>query len=158
MVVAAQEKAAERGLIVRFEQGDVEQLPFAAGSFDLVASRHLLWTLPHPEAAIDEWIRVLRPGGRLVVIDSQFDPSVLEVSPQNARTSPEYAGIADRLPFIGGRPQAEIEALFRAHGLVDVGGDPVLDLVQAQAERMVADGSKSRVRRRYVVWGEVQRL
>jgi len=102
---------------------------------------------------IEEIRRVLRPGGRLVVIDSQFDPSVLEVSPQNARTSPEYAGIADRLPFIGGRPQAEIEALFRAHGLVDVGGDPVLDLVQAQAERMVADGSKSRVRRRYVVWG-----
>jgi len=34
-----------------------------------------LWTLPHPEAAIDEWIRVLRPGGRLVVVDGQFDPA-----------------------------------------------------------------------------------
>jgi ubiquinone/menaquinone biosynthesis C-methylase UbiE len=158
MLAEARRKAAERGFAIRFEQGDAEQLPFTPGGFDRAMCRHLLWTLPHPEAAIDEWIRVLRPGGRLVVIDSQFDPSVLEVSPQNARTSPEYAGIADRLPFIGGRPQAEIEALFRAHGLVDVGGDPVLDLVQAQAERMVADGSKSRVRRRYVVWGEVQRL
>ena len=150
MLAEARRKAAERDLAIRFEQGDAEQLPFAAGSFDLAVCRHLLWTLPHPEAALDEWIRVLRPGGRLVVVDSQFDPSVLEVSPQ-------YAGIADRLPFIGGRPQAEIEALFRAHGLVDVGGDPVLDLVQAQAERMVAEGSESPVRRRYVVWGEVPR-
>jgi ubiquinone/menaquinone biosynthesis C-methylase UbiE len=157
MLAEARRKAAERAFAIRFEQGDAEQLPFAPGSFDLAMCRHLLWTLPHPEAAIDEWIRVLRPGGRLVVIDSQFDPSVLEVSPQNARTSPEYAGIADRLPFIGGRPQPEIEALFGAHGLVEVAGDPVLDLVQAQAERMVAEGSESRVRRRYLVWGEVPR-
>ena len=48
--------------------------PSPTDSFDLVVSRHVLWTLPHPEAAIDEWIRVLRPGGRLAVIDGQFDP------------------------------------------------------------------------------------
>jgi ubiquinone/menaquinone biosynthesis C-methylase UbiE len=34
-----------------------------------------LWTLPHPEQAIDEWIRVLRPGGRLIVVDSKADVS-----------------------------------------------------------------------------------
>src|SRR5262249_57573588 len=62
MIAEARRKAAERGLSVRLEEGDAEQLPFGAGSFDLVVSRHLLWTLPRPEAAIDEWIRVLRPG------------------------------------------------------------------------------------------------
>jgi ubiquinone/menaquinone biosynthesis C-methylase UbiE len=155
MVAAAQEKAAERGLPVRFEQGDVEQLPFAAGSFDLVASRHLLWTLPHPEAAIDEWIRVLRPGGRLVVADGQFDPGfMLGRREHNARSSNEYADIGDRLPFLGGRAQAEIEALFAAHGLVRVGGDPVADLVAAQAQRMAEEGLEPQTRRRYVVWGD----
>ena len=73
MIAQARHKAAERGVVVRFEEADAEQLPFAPASFDLVISRHLLWTLPHPEAAIDEWIRVLRPGGRLVVVDGQFD-------------------------------------------------------------------------------------
>src|SRR5437763_9718238 len=122
MLAEARKKAAAQRLAVRFEEGDAEQLPFTAASFDLVMTRHVLWTLPHPEQALDEWIRVLRPGGRLAVMDSQFDPSVLERSPQNARSSTEYAGIGDRLPFLGGRPRAEVEALFRDHGLVQVAG------------------------------------
>ena len=154
MLAEARRKAAAQGLAVRFEAGDAEQLGFAEASFDFVITRHVLWTLPHPEAAIDEWIRVLRPGGRLAVIDSQFDPSVLEKSPQNARSSAEYATIGDRLPFLGGRPQAEIEALLRARGLIDVAGDPVQDLVAAQAQRMAEEGLEVRVRRRYVVWGD----
>jgi len=154
MLEEARKKAVAQGIAARFEEGDAEQLPFPAGSFDLVMTRHVLWTLPHPEAAIDEWIRVLRPGGRLAAMDSQFDPSVLERGPQNARSSAEYAGIGERLPFLGGRPQAEIEALLRAHGLADVAGDPVPDLVQAQAERMAEEGLEVRVRRRYIVWGD----
>jgi hypothetical protein len=97
---------------------------------------------------------VLRPGGRLAAMDSQFDPSVLVPSPQNARSSAEYAGIGDRLPFLGGRPRTEIEALFKAHGLVDVAGDPVPDLVEAQVQRMAEEGMETRVRRRYIVWGD----
>ena len=154
MLAEARKKAAAQGIAVRFEEGDAEQLRFPAGSFDLVMTRHVLWTLQHPEAAIDEWIRVLRPGGRLAAMDSQFDPSVLERGPQNARSSAEYVGIGDRLPFLGGRPQTEIEALLRAHALADVAGDPVPDLVQAQAERMAEEGLEVRVRRRYIVWGD----
>src|SRR5215470_1719419 len=67
MLALARAKAAEAGVAIRFEEADAEQLPFAAASFDLVITRHVLWTLPHPEAAIDEWRRVLRPGGRLAV-------------------------------------------------------------------------------------------
>jgi ubiquinone/menaquinone biosynthesis C-methylase UbiE len=158
MLAEAQRKAAtQEGLPVRFEEGDAEALRFSDASFDLVITRHVLWTLPHPEAAIDEWIRVLRPGGRLAIIDSQFDPSVLEPSPQNARSSAEYATIGDRLPFLGGRPQQEIETLLRVHGLADVAGDPVPDLVAAQAERMAEEGLEVRVRRRYIVWGDKSR-
>ncbi|HEY4469725.1 MAG TPA: class I SAM-dependent methyltransferase [Stellaceae bacterium] len=157
MLAEAQRKAAAQGLAVRFEEGDAEALRFSDASFDLVITRHVLWTLPHPEAAIDEWIRVLRPGGRLAIIDSQFDPSVLELSPQNARSSTEYAAIGDRLPFLGGRPQQEIEALLRTHGLVDVAADPVPDLVTAQAQRMAEEGLEVRLRRRYIVWGDKPR-
>ena len=101
MLAAARRKAAAQHLSVRFEEGDAEQLAFPPGSFDLVISRHVLWTLPHPEAAIDEWMRVLRPGGRLAVIDGQFDPGFLTHQRENARTSAEYAAIGDRLPFLG---------------------------------------------------------
>ena len=155
MLAEARRKAAERGAPIRFEEADAEQLPFAASSFDLVISRHVLWTLPHPETAIDEWIRVLRPRGRLAVIDGQFDPNFLLHQRENARTSAEYAAIGDQLPFLGGRPREEIEALFRRHGLVNVGSDPVLDLVEAQAQRMVEEGRERQIRRRYVAWGDV---
>jgi ubiquinone/menaquinone biosynthesis C-methylase UbiE len=155
MLAVARRKAAERGLEIRFEEADAEQLPFPGGSFDLIVSRHVLWTLPHPEAAIDEWMRVLRPGGRLAVIDGQFDPGFLTHQRENARTSAEYAAIGDRLPFLGGRPREEIEALLEGHGLVNIGSDPVLDLVEAQAQRMTEEGRERQTRRRYVAWGEV---
>jgi len=157
MIAAARRKATETGVALRLEQGDAEQLEFPARRFDFVISRHLLWTLPHPEAAIDEWIRVLRPGGRLAVVDSKADaPSALPPA-ENARTSPEYAAVGDRLPFLGGRTREEIEALLRAHGLTRVGSDPLLDLVAAQERRMEAEGREARRRHRYVVWGDVAR-
>src|SRR5205807_2091298 len=134
-----------------------EQLPFGPARFDLVISRHLLWTLPHPEAAIDEWIRVLRPGGRLVVVDGQFDAGAGAAPPGSARSSAEYAAIGNQLPFLGGRSKEQIEALFTAHGLVHVSGDPLLDLVAAQAQRMIEEGREQRAHRRYVVWGDVAR-
>lgn len=157
MIAEARRKATERGESITFEQGDAEHLPFTSGSFDLVISRHLLWTLQHPEAAIDEWIRVLRPDGRLVVVDGQFDPSAVPPVTENARTSAEYAAVGDQLPFLGGRSQQEIETLFEAHGLMNVGSDPLLDLVAAQEQRMMDEGREVRTRRRYVVWGDVAR-
>jgi ubiquinone/menaquinone biosynthesis C-methylase UbiE len=157
MLTEARRKAAQQNFPVRFEEADAERLPFPSATFDLAISRHVLWTLPHPEAALDEWIRVLRPGGRLVVIDGQFNPGFLVEPSQNARTSTEYAAIGDRLPFLGGRPREEIEALFEARSLVGVGSDPVLDLVEAQAQRMVEEGGERQTRQRYVVWGDVPR-
>jgi len=154
MIALARQKAAERHLAVRFEEADAEHLPFPSASFDLAISRHVLWTLPHPEAAIDEWKRVLRPGGRLVIVDGQFDAGA-PVAPGSARASSEYAAIGDQLPFMGGRPREEIAALLSSHGLAGVGSDPLLDLVAAQEERMVAEGSPRRTHRRYVVWGDV---
>lgn len=154
MIEEARRKAAASGLSVRFEEADAEQLPFAPRSFDLVISRHVLWTLPQPQAAIDEWTRVLRPDGRLAVVDGQFDTSGLGRSSGIARASEEYAAIRDELPFVGGRPREEIEALLKARGLVRVSGDSLLDLVAAQEQRMVAEGREIKTHRRYVVWGD----
>jgi SAM-dependent methyltransferase len=155
MLALAKDKAAAAGAAIRFEEADAENLPFAPASFDLVITRHVLWTLPHPEAAITEWIRVLKPGGRLAVIDGHSLVASGEEQAYNARRSAEYAPIGDQLPFLMGKPQEDIEALFRAKGLAAVGGDPLADVILAQNQRALAEGEELRPRRRYVVWGDV---
>lgn len=159
MLARARQKAAATSAAIRFEEADAENLPFADQSFDIALSRHLLWTLPHPQRAIEEWLRVLRPGGRLVLFEGEADAAVEARSEplDNARASPEYAAIGGRLPFLAGRPRDEIVALFAEHGLVDVGSDPFLDLVAEQERRMAEEGRPRRTRRRYAVWGDKPR-
>jgi ubiquinone/menaquinone biosynthesis C-methylase UbiE len=54
-------------------QGDSERLPFASGSFDIVTCANSFHHYPHQDHAIIEMQRVLRPGGRLMIIDGYRD-------------------------------------------------------------------------------------
>jgi len=152
MIAEARKKAAERQATIRYEEADAEQLPFAAASFDIAVSRHLLWTLPHPERAMDEWIRVLRAGG-----SSSSTARLMSAPCRSRSTTLAGAPIGDRLPFVSGWPREEIERLFAAHQLVNIASDPFLDLVAAEEQRMQEEGLERRIRRRYAVWGDVPR-
>ncbi len=70
MIAQARAKGERAGLASAWALADARELPFAGAAFDAVVSRYLLWTLPEPEPALAEWRRVLRPGGRIVAIDS----------------------------------------------------------------------------------------
>jgi ubiquinone/menaquinone biosynthesis C-methylase UbiE len=62
--------------------GDSKWTPLAADaenlagvpdeSFDFAVARHLVWTLTDPDAAFSEWARVLKPGGRLLIVDGDW--------------------------------------------------------------------------------------
>ena len=54
---------------VEFVEGDLAQLPLNDGAFDLALLTLVLHYLPEPAAALREAARVLRPGGRLVIVD-----------------------------------------------------------------------------------------
>jgi ubiquinone/menaquinone biosynthesis C-methylase UbiE len=56
-----------------FVRGDSEHLGFAAGSFDVVTCSNSFHHYPHQSAVLIEMRRVLRPGGRLIVIDGFRD-------------------------------------------------------------------------------------
>jgi ubiquinone/menaquinone biosynthesis C-methylase UbiE len=54
-------------------QGDSERLPFASGSFDIVTCANSFHHYPRQDRAVAEMARVLRPGGRLMIIDGYRD-------------------------------------------------------------------------------------
>ncbi|MGE3166284.1 MAG: methyltransferase domain-containing protein [Planctomycetota bacterium] len=64
----AQRNFALRGLTGRFVHHDAEDLPFAPASFDLVYSNGVIHHTPNTRRVVDEIFRVLRPGGRAVLM------------------------------------------------------------------------------------------
>ncbi len=66
MVTALGANARRLGLDVKTARADAESLPFADGSFDLVLGHAVLHHLPDLGRAFSEFLRVLRPGGRIV--------------------------------------------------------------------------------------------
>ena len=63
---------AHRGKIVPV-QGDSERLPFCEGAFDVVTCANSFHHYPHQERAVAEMRRVLKPGGRLILVDGSRD-------------------------------------------------------------------------------------
>lgn len=72
MVEAATRKASAAGVSARFEQGDADAPPYETGSCDVVIVRHLLWAMPDPDATIGRWTRLLREGGRMILIEGRW--------------------------------------------------------------------------------------
>jgi ubiquinone/menaquinone biosynthesis C-methylase UbiE len=72
MVAAAEAKARAAGVAAAFRQGDAAAPPYPAGSADVVLSRHVLWALADPDEALRRWVAILRPGGRLVLVEGHW--------------------------------------------------------------------------------------
>lgn len=71
MVQKAAQMAARRGLAnVETRPADAEALPFDDASFDLVTCRIAFHHFPHPQQAVSEFARVLKPGGILGFTDN----------------------------------------------------------------------------------------
>jgi phosphatidylethanolamine/phosphatidyl-N-methylethanolamine N-methyltransferase len=70
MLRKARQRVAELALVnvEALEVMDAEHLSFPDASFDVVVASHVISTVPHPEAALDESARMLRPGGELILI------------------------------------------------------------------------------------------
>ncbi|MGW0868518.1 class I SAM-dependent methyltransferase [Streptomyces sp. NPDC002611] len=67
MVTLAREKLAGRDAV--FLVGDAAAPRIGERRFDVVLVRHVLWALPDPGRALRHWAGLLRPGGRLVLVE-----------------------------------------------------------------------------------------
>lgn len=69
MLAIAKARAVELGCDADLRQGDAHHLPFPDESFDSVVCTFGLCAIPDTDAALDEMTRVLRPGGKLILVD-----------------------------------------------------------------------------------------
>jgi phosphatidylethanolamine/phosphatidyl-N-methylethanolamine N-methyltransferase len=71
MLRKARKRVAQQGLrhVECLEVMDAERLIFPEESFDVVVAQYVVNTVPHPEVAMDEFARVLKPGGEIVLIN-----------------------------------------------------------------------------------------
>ena len=107
MVALAEQKCAEQvaGGRARFLVGDAAEPPVGAETFDVLLARHLLWTLPDPHAVLARWVGLVRPGGRLVLVEGRWW-SAGDLTPYAQGTAgPAVAGRGPRRgPGRGPRP------------------------------------------------------
>lgn len=136
MLRRARAKAATVDERIDLVRGDAERLPLTANGFDAVTARHLIWTLPDPEAALREWRRVCKPGGRIALIEGHWD---FDEPPDG------YEEVHDALPLSQGRPPGELREIVAGVGLeaVEVGSlmDPVLWGREPEYERYLVVGA-----------------
>lgn len=76
MLAQARIHAEQRSLSATFRAGDAVAPPLDQESLDAIICRHLLWTLREPQVALKNWHRLLRPRGRVVVIDGFWSAQV----------------------------------------------------------------------------------
>ena len=103
MVQATNEEAARRGLRARVQVMDAEHLALPDESFDVVVAQYVITAVPHPEATLDEFVRVIRPGGEIVLINH-----IGAESGPRALFEKCFAPIARRL---GWRPEFRFQTL-----------------------------------------------
>jgi len=69
MLKQGRDRLIDAGVVLPTMLCDAEALPFATGSFDLVSVAFGLRNMTHKERALAEMARVLKPGGRLLVLE-----------------------------------------------------------------------------------------
>ena len=69
MVARARAKADAAGVAADLRVGDANEPDLDPAKYDVVLSRHVLWAMDDPAAALQRWLALLRPGGLLVLVE-----------------------------------------------------------------------------------------
>lgn len=72
MIARAQEKAQASGYPITFNVMDAAFPQLEPHQYDVVLSRHLLWALPQPDQVLQRWVDLLKPAGRLLLIEGYW--------------------------------------------------------------------------------------
>lgn len=122
---------------VRLRLGDAENSMEPDKSYDALISRHLVWTLLSPRDTLADWLRVLKPGGKLVVLDGNWsEPTRLgrflvpisrlldrlfgAPSALSMKMVERHKSILRELPFSDGLTEDKLIVLLKEVGFTDI--------------------------------------
>jgi ubiquinone/menaquinone biosynthesis C-methylase UbiE len=173
MIDRARLKAERARQQIDFRVGDAAALDCVDETYDLVVARHVIWNLPDPERGIAEWLRVLRPGGRLVLIEGKWANNDALALANAHPTSRIFARVLDaaaalvlrsgryprrllnrkyrrlelQLPFSGGPSATRLAEFLDANSVHNVEVEPLMDSTLwgelPQFPRYLATGTRS---------------
>lgn len=146
----AEARAAATGSTAEYVDGDATALPFEDGSVQVIRCERVFQHLPNSDSAVAEMARVLAPGGRVAITDSDWGTAVMSVGdPDVVRRMNDASWQRTANPFSGRRLRTQ---LTRA-GLVvdaDIGSSAVIlpdemladpALLRINSAAAVADGA-----------------
>jgi ubiquinone/menaquinone biosynthesis C-methylase UbiE len=152
MLALARAKAETRKADIRFITGDAENTLEQPGTYDVITNRHLVWTLVDPPAAFREWFSLLKPGGKVLIVDGNMGKVTWvkglqafwarktgkEASgPLSADMAERLRDIRTRVYFSGQMPASAVAGLLEEAGFENIVIDRKLtDIHWAQARKM----------------------
>ncbi|TYL45437.1 class I SAM-dependent methyltransferase [Nocardioides sp. BGMRC 2183] len=151
---AASYRAAGEG-VPAFRHGDAVRPDLPDGSLDAITNRYLMWTLREPDEALENWRRLLRPGGVLALVDSTWFPegldagSATDVADDFVRLYDDE--VRDALPLAAARTIEDTRALVEQAGFVDVELRPLTSILELDRHYGVAPGHH--VQTKYLILG-----
>ena len=100
MMGEAKKNAGPLAETIHYVLMDAEELTFPDNTFDVIVTRNLTWTLPHPQKAYVSWHRVLKKGGVLLNFDANWYNYLYNEEDRKLyerdREQVEEAGVFDR--------------------------------------------------------------
>jgi ubiquinone/menaquinone biosynthesis C-methylase UbiE len=128
MLGEARMQADRLGLKTSFQNGDAVEPPLEEASLDAIVCRHLLWTLRQPEVALANWLRLLRPKGRVVVIDGFWFAQPMPEAGFDLFQRHYTDGTRASLPAMGWERVEPVADLLRRAGFSEVTTDDLADV------------------------------
>jgi ubiquinone/menaquinone biosynthesis C-methylase UbiE len=117
MVSEARRRIAGNSLPIDYGVGDANQLDFADHSFDLCRSERVLLYVEDVQCVLEEMLRVVRPGGHLVLYDLDYGGAVVDAPDCNlTRRIGQYLTDSSPNGWVG----RQLPLFFRRKGLLDV--------------------------------------
>ena len=137
MVEASKNRHADRGLPVEFHVATACEQPFPDGSFDCIRTERVLMYLEDPTQAFRESRRLLKDGGRLLVVDFDWDALVF-AHKNKALTRRIVEFISDSFP--SGRVGADLFGIFKNFGFQGIAVRPIAYLCPLEFTKRVCVG------------------